>query len=362
MANPAPDEVTPAMQFNFYRVRLTEVLTQHNPAGIATIGSLLKQFPGKEHQVYAQICKKCGVTPVDKPTVADFDADSNPKPLVKKSDGRVAKWLSEQEAPHNKLANQHQFKIMDWDNFIAISSKGKLIELGVIPRNAETLLRLIRKEAGDEEAEPSPPKPDFEIGENCFTKVVTTNKSGGEKWLNARVTRVNPQDGSFDIFVYNSKAHGVPPEAVNVPRYMLKKGNDKSVQVAVPDKQRAAKRPQFQQGDRVRVFGLRSHTSYNGLCGTVLLYVPSERRYQVRLDTNDVIAIKQRNVAPEHGEAPKGANEESKKKKRPAGKETDAEKLSELMSKLMADNPSADPGKLGEFAAGYLLAKQKLNS
>merc|ERR1712173_290205 len=115
---------------------------------------------------------------------------------------------------------------------------------------------------------------------------------------------------TYDIFVYNSKAHGVPPEAVNVPRAMLKKGTEK-VQVAVPDaKARAAKRPQFQQGDRVGVFGLRSHTSYNGLCGTVLLYVPSERRYQVRLDTNDVIAIKQRNVAPEHGEAPKDASAE----------------------------------------------------
>jgi len=32
------------------------------------------------------------------------------------------------------------------------------------------------------------------------------------------------------------------------------------------------------------------------------------------------------------------------------------------MAKLMQDNPNTDPGKLGEFAAGYLLAKKKMNS
>merc|ERR1711972_634964 len=123
---------------------------------------------------------------------------------------------------------------------------------------------------------------------------------------------------------------------------MGKKGTEK-VHVAVPEKQRQAKRPQFQQGDRVRVFGLRSHTSYNGLCGTVLLYVPSERRYQVRLDTNDVIAIKQRNVAPEHGDAPKDSSDASKKKKNKGGSKADEAALSELMTKLMQDNPEADP-------------------
>jgi len=358
------------MQFHFYETRLTEVLTQHNPAGLKTIGALLKQFPGKEHQVYAQICKKCGVAPVQPPTVNDFDADGKPKSNVKKSDDRVVKWLAARGPPHSKLASQHQFKIMNWDDFLKISSKGKLIELGVIPRNAESLLACIEAEANGTplpapqaaQAAQAAQKPaDFDVGENCYTKVVSTGK-GGDKWLNARVTAINrEEDGgiTFDIFVYNSKAHGVPPEAVNVPRDMLKKGTEK-VQVAVPDAKRAAKRPQFQQGDRVRVFGLRSHTSYNGLCGTVLLYVPSERRYQVRLDTNDVIAIKQRNVAPEHGEAPKGADEAANKKKKKGGK-AQPDQLSELMSKLMADNPNADPGKLGEFAAGYLLAKQKLN-
>lgn len=360
MANPAPSEPTGEMKFAFYKLRLTEVLTQHNPAGLSTIGTLLKQFPGKEHVVYAQICKKCGVPPVNKPTMDDFDGEV-PKKLVNlQSDGRVAKWFSEQGPPHHKLADKHQFKMMKWEDFLKIESKGKLIELGVIPRKADPLLALIRKEAGDPVPEALAPA-DFEVGENCYTKVVSTKKSGGEKWLNARITAINREDDliTFDIFVYNSKAHGVPPEAVNVPRNMLKKGTEK-VQVAVPDSKRAAKRPQFQQGDRVRVFGLRSHTSYNGLCGTVLLYVPSERRYQVRLDTNDVIAIKQRNVGPENGDGPSGGNAEASKKK-PAMAKPETDKLAELMSKLMSDNPDADPKKLGEFAAGYLLAQQKLN-
>jgi len=363
MANPQdPDNLTSAQVFSFYKTRLTEVLTQHNPAGLNTIGALLKQFPGKEHQVYLQICKKCGVQPVDPPTADDF-VNGVPKPLETKVDNRASEWLLKW-FPDKKWGNEHQFKTMEWDKFTAISTKGRLIELGVIPRHADTLLEAIKKAKEGQDPEPSPKKPnaDFEIGENCYTKVVTTSKSGGEKWLNARITAINT-DGdkaTYDIFVYNSKAHGVPPEAVNVPRDMLKKGTEK-VTVAVASTDKAKKRPQFQQGDRVRVFGLRSHTSYNGLCGTVLLYVPSERRYQVRLDTNDVIAIKQRNVAPEHGEAPKDASAESSKKKKKPGK-ADAGQLSELMMKLMQDNPEADPKKLGEFAAGYLLAKQKLDT
>jgi len=357
-------ELTPAMVFSFYKTRLTEVLTKHNPAGLNTIGSLLKQFPGKEHQVYVQICKKCGVAPVQPPTSADFH-NGIPKPNNEVADDRVKQWLMKNNFV--KYAMQHQFMMMSWESFISINTKGRLIELGVIPRQAQELLDAIKAAtapAGAGGAQPgsgpSPVKSDFEVGENCFTQVVTKNAKE-ERFLKARVTHVN-DDNTYDIFVYNSKAHGVPPEAVNVPREMLKKSTEK-VQVAVPDNKRAAKRPQFQQGDRVRVFGLRSHTSYNGLCGTVLLYVPSERRYQVRLDTNDVIAIKQRNVAPENGDAPKDTSSDaSKKKKNKGGSKTDEAALSELMTKLMQDNPDADPGKLGEFAAGYLLAKQKLNS
>merc|ERR550534_3019531 len=125
-----------------------------------------------------------------------------------------------------------------------------------------------------------------------------------------------------------------------------------------------SKRPQFQTGDRVKVSGLRSHTTYNGLCGTVLLYVASERRYQVRLDTNDVIAIKQRNVGPVTDDD-RGAvmTPRNKKPKNTGSEQKDEETmLSELMTKLMQDNPDTDPGKLGEFAAGYLLAKRKMQS
>merc|ERR1719173_210297 len=187
------------------------------------------------------------------------------------------------------------------------------------------------------------------------------NSKGGEKWLNAKVTHVN-DDNTFDISVYNASNYGAPPDAVNVPRNMLKKSTE-DVEIADP-KRKNSKRPQFQQGDRVRVSGLRSHTSYNGLCGTVLLYVPTERRYQVRLDTNDVIAIKQRNVGPV-GDDDKGpAMSVGKKQLKNSGNaEKDEEtKLSELMTKLMQDNPNTDPGKLGEFAAGYLLAKRKMNA
>lgn len=352
--------------FNFYEIILKEVLSKHNPAGLNTIGVLLKQFPGKEHQVYVQICKKCGVEPRQRPTPDDF-VDGVPKQLAKPeaaSDGRVTEWLLENS--FEKYAKQHQFLIMSWENFVEIKTKGRLIELGVIPKHAEPLLAAIIKATSgkpDDQPKISAPeyKADFEVGENCFTKVVMPKDKGGEKWLNARVSDVN-EDNTFDIFVYNSKAHGVPPEAVNVPRDFLKKSTE-DVKVAVPDpKARTTKRPQFQHGDRVRVFGLRSHTTYNNLCGTVLLYVPSERRYQVRLDTNDVIAIKQRNVAPENSDPQTAAAMESGKKKlkKGGGTKTDEATLSELMLKLMKDNPNADPGKLGEFAAGYILAKQKL--
>merc|ERR1719177_27504 len=115
---------------------------------------------------------------------------------------------------------------------------------------------------------------------------------------------------------------------------MLKKISE-TVEVAVPQPKKKAKRRQFQAGDRVKVSGLRSHKTYNGLCGTVLLYVASERRYQVRLDTNDVIAIKQRNVGPTNGNDDKGAamQMDKKKPKNPGnGKANDDSDLSSLMA------------------------------
>jgi len=353
-------DLTPAQIFEFYRTRLTEVLTNHNPAGLRTIDALLKQFPGKENQVYIQICKKCGVTPVDKPTLDDFE-DGVVKPLSQKPrDERVAKWLTMND--FQKYANKHQFQTMSLEDFFAISSKGKLIELGVLPKDSTILLNAIvreRVEVGISGKTVVPKTADFDVGENCYTKIIMPNDKGGEKWLNARVTKVN-DDNSFDIFVYNSKEFNVPPEAVSVPRHMLKKLSE-NVEVAVQPQRKSAKRPQFQSGDRIRVSGLRSHTAYNGLCGTVLLYVPSERRYQVRLDTNDVIAIKQRNVGPaDPQDDDQGPTKLVVKNKR-EGK-SDEVMLSELMAKLMKDNPNTDPGKLGEFAAGYLLAKRKINT
>merc|ERR1719357_1482973 len=279
---------------------------------------------------------------------------------------RVAMWLI-----HNgfaKYAHKYHFQTMPWEDFSSISTKGRLIELGVLPKDATPLLNAILKERGedgdsDKPVEQPEKKSDFDIGENCYTKMVMPSNKGGEKWLNARVTNVN-DDNSFDIFVYNSKSFNVPPEAVNVPRDMLKKISE-TVEVAVPQPKKKAKRPQFQSGDRIRVFGLRSHKSYNGLCGTVLLYVQSERRYQVRLDTNDVIAIKQRNVGPiEHDNGTESAMATGTNKPSSSGtvERSDEIRLSELMAKLMQDNPQTDPGKLGEFAAGYLLAKSKINA
>jgi len=357
-----PSSLTPSQIYQFYESALKEILIKHNPEGLSTIKPLLKQFPGKEHQVYVQICKKCGVEPRKPPNPEDF-VDGIPKSQAKSKGAtkkKVSDWLFSNK--FEKYANQHQFVTMSWEEFSTIRTKGRLIELGVIPKHAEPLLKKIIKATKGLEQQPEKQKPeqksDFEMGENCYTKLM--DGKGGDKWLNSRITGIN-DDNTFDIFVYNSKAHGVPPEAVNVPRNMLKKSTE-DVKVAVPETKQN-KRPQFQYGDRIRVFGLRSHTSYNNLCGTVLLYVPRERRYQVRLDTNDVIAIKQRNVAPENDEAQTAVAFECgrNKLKKGGGSKNDEATLNDLMRKLMSDNPNADPKKLGEFAAGYMLAKQKLS-
>jgi len=301
-------DLTPRQIFAFYHTRLTEVLTSHNPTGLKTIDALLRQFPGKEHQVYIQICKKCGVDPVERPTLDDFE-NGVVKPLeIKPRDERVIKWLTNNG--FGNIVNKHHFNAITLEEFFAISSKGKLIELGVLPRNSALLLNAILKERGEDGKQdkplgPPPHKSDFDVGENCYTKIVMSSNKGGEKRLNARVTNLN-DDNSFDI--------NVPPEPVNVPRDMLKKISE-TAEVEVPEPKKKAKRPQFQKGDRIQVFGLRSHKSYNGLCGTVLLYVPSERKYQVLLDTKDVIAIKQRHVGPiEHDDGTESAMATGNKK------------------------------------------------
>jgi len=358
MSQPSPEQI-----FEFYKVRLTEVLAKHNPSGVKTLDSLLKQFPGKEHQVYMQICKRFNVEPLPPPTAADF-AKPEPQEQVLVSDGEVSKWL--RANGFDMYASNHQFQTLSMENFLTITNKYRLVDFGVAPQHAQSLLDDIARAAFDEANKMAEPvfKPDFEVGESCFTKMMPVNSKGGEKWLNAKITHVN-KDNTFDILVINAKSYGVPPEAVNVPRNMLKKSTE-DVEIAIPNSKRKTKRPQFQQGNRVRVSGLRSHTTYNGLCGTVLLYVPSERRYKVRLDTNDVIAIKQRNVGPT------GKGEDSslvtpldygkRNPKRTGMENGDETVLSALMLKLMADNPEADAGKLGEFAAEYLLQKKKLFS
>jgi len=356
---------TPAQVFDFYHRRLTEVLTNYNPAGRKTISALLKRFPGKAHDVYIQICKKCGVTPVDRPTLDAFK-NSVVKPFSQKpSDESVTKWLTRNDL--QKYANKHQFQAISLGDFFTISSKRKLIELGVLPKDTTILLDAIAKESGEDGLSEKPvalSKPaDFDVGENCYTKMVMPSNKGGVKWLNARVIDVN-DDNSFNIFVYNSKEFNVPAEAVSVPRHMLKKLSE-NIKVVVPEtKRKSIKRPKFKSGDRIRLCGLRSYTAYNGLCGTVLIRVPSERRYQVRLDTNVVIAIKQSKVGPvdpDNDQRP--AKLQVKKKHEGVAVNTDeVDVLSALMAKLMQDNPDTDPGKLGEFAAAYLHAKTRMNT
>jgi len=369
MSNPTQLEL-----FQHYKILLTEVFTKHNPAGLKSIEPLLTRFPGKEHQVYKQICKKCGVDPEDPPTADDF-INGVPKRTVKAppSDGKVSEWLDKKG--YSKYAIQHQFKIMAWEDFLKISTKGRLIELGVIPKHAQSLLNGIKtssksqptfshsaepetKDGNDEKSH------EFQVGESCYTKMIKGEQEQ-EVWLNARITHIN-DNNTFDIFVLDASAHNVHPEAVNVPRAMLKKSSER-VQTAVPTSKKSGNRTQIQPGSRVTVFGLRSHITYNGVSGSVVMFMPAERRYQVRLDTGDVIAIKQRNVALEKVQAISEdglleiATEVAKKKLREAGivSPADEANLSELLIKLSGDS-NTTPAKLGEFAAGFLIAKKKL--
>jgi len=344
-------ELTPDQNYSFYKALLEEVIKKHNPAGLSNIDFLLKQFPGKEHMVYKQICQKCGVKPREPPTIDDF-VDGIPKLLVKpvaNADGRLTEWLHKNS--FQKYADL--FLTMSWDEFIQIGSVGPLIELGVIPKHAQSLLNAIGAIGQNRRPEH---KADFEVAEDCFTKIMTRGKE--EKWVKARVTCVNG-DNTFDIFVHDSSAFGVQPEAVSVPRNMLKKLTE-DVEVA---ETKNTKQPQFQPGDRIRVFGLRSHTTYNNLCGQILLYVPNEKRYQVKLDTKDVIAIKERNVAAENCEMQHAAAIQSGRSafKRLGGSKEDETGLQHLMLKLLKENPNMDPKKLGEFVAGYVVAKKKIN-
>jgi len=364
-------EFSPTQIFNFYYRRLIDVISHKNPSGIQDVGDLLKRFPGKEYQVYVQICKKCGVQPEKQHTSEDLANYSTGK-------GKVSCWLIKKG--FNNYSQLHGFITMKWGNFLAICTAGQLEKLGIAPKDADNLLNSILSEACDtakevelpksepEHKEPAPDldkparKLDFEVGESCFTRVLKNSQDGEEKWVSARVTNVNNDDNTFDIFVLNAKAHGVPPEAVNVPRSFLKKSSD-HVHVAIPEP-RSTDVQEYKTDDRVRVVGLRSHTQYNGLCGTILLHMAQNRRYQVRLDTGDVFAIRKRNISPEAVELPKEAIEIATKKIKKAGLTDKAQEkaLLELMDKLFRSSPSMDHIKFGEFSAGFFIAKQKILS
>jgi len=354
--------------FHFYYTRTMDVLTKHNPSGIQNIGSLLRQFPGKEHVVYSQICKNCGIKPEKKPTLDEIETWLR---LRLNGNKKVSSWLIGKG--FNIYAEQLQFKTMSWESFLSISTEKQLKELLVEAEHIHPLLTAICLETSGTEKvidkqshkpKPNKPvkKPDFDIGENCFTKVLrySEKKEQEEIWLNAKVTNFNEENSTYDILVYNAEAHGVPPEAVHVPRNYLKKSTDQVV-LAEP---RRPLLPKYHPGDRVRVIGLRSHPLYNGLCGTIQHHMAKERRYQVQLDTGDVFAIRSRNISPEVVELPIEAVEAGKKKLKEVGKESQADEasFSLLLEDLYRSSPDTDHVKIGEFAAGYYIAKQKILS
>lgn len=66
----------------------------------------------------------------------------------------------------------------------------------------------------------------FQTGEVVETKIVF-RANGGRKnsghWIDAQITKFNPDDGTYDIFVPESQRHRVNPHAVHVPASFLRK-------------------------------------------------------------------------------------------------------------------------------------------
>merc|ERR1719361_3112296 len=54
--------------YNIYKTRLTVLLTEKNPVMLRNLDNLLKKFPGKEDQVYKQMCKNFKVEALGAPT------------------------------------------------------------------------------------------------------------------------------------------------------------------------------------------------------------------------------------------------------------------------------------------------------
>jgi len=359
--------VNPNMVYEYYLTKIQTLYCQHSLSNIQSVEPLLKQFPGKEYLVYLQICKKCGVEPEQKHTAEDIAAQGMPS-----DERKVSAWLSEKG--YTNYSELPQFRAMKWEIFKTISKGEQLRVQGVQFEDIVDLLSLIRLEAEPKEwvtvnavdeppAESSPvPESDFKIGDECYTKVFKAGEKDVEEgWLKAKVVRIN-KDNTFDIYVHNATAHGVPPEAVNVPRNFLKK----SVENAKLTPPAPVKRPhpdssKFSRGDRVWVCGLRSHQSYNGLGGTIVIF--HEKRFQVELDNGELFAIRAENLFSWDVEVPRESVEAGVSRMKNAGYATakDEETLEDLITRLMRydTSRSTDHVKLGQFAAGYLIAQRR---
>jgi len=357
--------------FQYYSAQIKNLYREHNLANIQSVDSLLKQFPGKEYLVYRQICKKCRVEPDKQRTAEDITSEALGQ---QEEEGKVSNWLIKNG--YKTYGEKPQFRLMEWGFFMKISTEEQLQAQGVPLEHIRDLLALIRLESGakDEEKQaaatpekppvekPSTQKPDFKMGDDCFTKVFKPGENDVEEgWLKAKVMRVN-KDGTFDIYVHNAMAHGVPPEAVNVPRHFLEKSVE-NVKLTPPT---AVKRPhpdstKFSPADRVWVCGLRSHQSYNGLGGTIVIF--HEKRYQVELDNGELFAIRPENLFPWDVDVPEKSVEAGLNRLKSAGYASEEEKaiLKDLITRLMRydTSRSTDHVKLGHFAAGYLIAQRR---
>jgi len=340
---------------------------------IVSVEPLLKQFPGKEYLVYIQICKKYGVEPERERSAEDIAAAQT---VSAPDDGKVSTWLTDKG--YLIYAKMHNFRKMTWDVFKTISTGEQLKAEGVHSNDVRKLLELIGQENGlKEEAKsttetldgppdqkPTAPEPDFAIGDDCYTKVFKAGeKEVEEGWLKARVMRIN-EDNTYDIHVHNAMAHGVPPEAVNVPRKFLTRSVSNAELMPPAPVKKHIDPKKFSRGDRVWVCGLRSHQGYNGLGGTIVIF--HEKRYQVELDNGELFAIRPENLFPWDVDVPRESVEEGLSRLKSAGfnKKEDEALLHDLITRLMRydTNRSTDHLKLGQFAAGYMIAQRRFLS
>jgi len=364
-----------ALVFQYYHTIIQNLYCKHSLSNIQSVEPLLKQFPGKEYLVYLQICKKCGVEPEEQPTSEQIV--NKAKEVDESDEGKVSTWLSDKG--FERYAKSPQFRAMKWEIFKTITNGDQLRAQGVQLEHIQSLLTLIAAETAEKKEDISieqpveepqsenlpEPESEFKIGDDCYTKVFKAGEDEVEEgWLKAKVVRIN-NDNTYDIYVLNAMAHGVPPEAVNVPRNFLKKHVD-NVKVTPPA---PVKRPhpdstKFSRGDRVWVCGLRSHQSYNGLGGKIVIF--NEKRYQVELDNGELFAIRAENLVPWDVDVPNESIEAGVSRLSSAGfaGAEDEEILRDLITRLMRydTSRSTDHVKLGQFAAGYLIAQRRFLS